>query len=462
MIPIAAALLLGVGIFFAVRGIQSSLATVKAEAAARQLPVGENQGEPQEETTAAPDTAADTVEEKETTVTETVTADSSVVLTDVSSLVESVMPCVVAVTDTLQYTTYYNYNPYDYFFRGDSGSTTKEAEAFGSGVIYTEDDTNIYIVTNNHVVDNEGNYSQYSLSSIGFTVTFCDDTTAEAALIGTDEESDLAVLSVAKESLEQSTLESIAVATVGDSDALKIGEGVFAIGNALGYGQSVTSGIISAKDRSVTVDNITRSLLQTDAAINPGNSGGGLFDRYGRLVGINSAKTVSSDVEGMCFAIPINAAEDVIETIMTTEPVAEEDQGYIGINGETIPETYIESYGYPAGVSITRIGEGSPAEKAGLQIYDIITAVDGKDVTSMDGLKKIINGSPAGTTFTLTVKRPEGRSFTELEVQVTSVRQSDLTTETNESQTETEAPETESESDSGNSLDDIFDWLFNN
>lgn len=402
--------------------------------------------------------------------------DAKTTVLDVSEVVENVMPCVVAITDNLELTSSNSYNPYNYFFGGPrSGTETKETVSSGSGVIIAENEDELLIVTNNHVVNNEGNYSYYSVSSTGLTVQFVDGSTADATVKGTNADEDLAVIVVKLSDLSEETKDAIRVAVCGSSDDLKVGAGVIAIGNAMGYGQSVTTGIISAKDRPVTIDGITRYLMQTDAAINPGNSGGGLFNAKGELVGINSAKSVDTSVEGMGFAIPISTASDIIEDLMNYEPIAEEDQGYLGINGETVPDSYVQNYGYPQGASITRIGEGSPAEEAGLQIYDIITAVNGKSVSSMNELKNQVNSYPAGTTITLSVSRPEGRGFREIEVDVTLVRYEDLgssvtTPGTVPEETAPEEPEEdESRPADGNDdwnpeedgdIDSFFDWLF--
>ena len=360
---------------------------------------------------------------------ETIEQNSAASVTDVADLVEEVMPCVVSVTDNLKITSNPSYNPFSYFFGNSQQNepTTKETPASGSGIIIGQSDTELLIVTNNHVIDNSGNYTTYTVESTGVSVVFCDGSTADVTIKGTDSERDLAVLAVNLNDIPEETREQIRVAVVGSSDKIRVGNAVIAIGNALGYGQSVTLGIISAKERKVTFsDGSEQSLLQTDAAINPGNSGGGLFNMNGELIGINSAKYSNTDVEGMGFAIPLSDVSDIIEDLMNKETIAVEDQGYVGINGETIPDSYITNYGYPAGVSVTRIGEGSPAETAGLQIYDIITAVNGKEVSSMSELKSEINSYAAGETITLSVSRPDGRSFKEMTFEVTLVRYSDL------------------------------------
>ena len=351
----------------------------------------------------------------------TETTGAGIVVTDVSGVVENVMPSLVAVTDNLEVTQ--SYNPYSFYFGQTQGSQSSsyETASSASGVIIGQSEKELLIVTNNHVVDNSGSYSSYTISSTGITVQFVDDSTAPASVKGVNEDWDLAVLAVKLSDLSEETLKNIRIAVIGSSDDTKVGEGVICIGNALGYGQSVTSGIISQKERPVTIDGVTRYLLQTDAAINYGNSGGGMFNAKGELIGINESKNVQEAVEGTCFAIPISAVEDVIEELMNAVTVPVEEQGYIGVNGETVPSSYVERYGYPAGVSITRIIQGSPADAAGLQLYDIVTAVNGKEVTTYDEMKEAISQNKPGTSVEFSIMRPEGRSFTEMTITITTI-----------------------------------------
>ena len=375
----------------------------------------------------------------------------SVTVLDVSDIVDAVMPTVVAITDTLEYTSIKNSNPYSYFF-GQGGGQSYEGAASGSGVIISATDKELLIVTNNHVVDNTSAASSgYSVSSKGLTITFCDDSTAEATVKGTDPDNDLAVLSVNLKDLSEETLKTIRIAVIGSSDELKVGDGVIAIGNAGGYGQSVTTGIVSAKDRKVTIDGKTFNLLQTDAAINPGNSGGGLFNAEGELIGINNSKTVSTDIEGMGFAIPISSAKSIIEELMNLNTVADADKGYLGVTMSTVPSQYV-SQGYPAGVLVSEVVKGSPAEKAGLKAQDIITAVNGRTIKTGEALRALLDTYEAGTTVTLTVQRPEGKSYKETEIKVTLGRYSDIDFGSVE-EPETEAP-------SGYDLDDILKEFF--
>ena len=240
---------------------------------------------------------------------------------DVSSIVEEAMPSVVAITSLMEYQSN---DPYSWFF-GGGGTQTYEVPSSGSGIIVGENDKELLIVTNNHVV----------ADSKELKVAFIDDEVVEAAVKGTDSDSDLAIIAVPLENIPQETRNKVRVAKLGDSDALKVGQGVIAIGNALGYGQSVTVGYVSALNREVrTSENNTRTLLQTDAAINPGNSGGALVNMKGEVVGINAAKYASTEVEGIGYAIPISKAEDIIGDLMnkkTQTQVAEEKRGYLGI-----------------------------------------------------------------------------------------------------------------------------------
>ena len=379
----------------------------------------------------------------------------SVTVLDVSDIVDAVMPTVVAITDTLEYKSVQSYDPYSYFF-GQGGGKSYEGVASGSGVIVAATDKELLIVTNNHVVDASSETSSgYSVSSKGLTITFCDASTAPATIRGTDPDNDLAVIAVNMDDLSNETKSAIRIAVLGSSDDLKVGDGVIAIGNAGGYGQSVTTGIISAKDRKVTIDGVTFSLLQTDAAINPGNSGGGLFNAEGELIGINNSKTVSTDIEGMGFAIPISSAKSVIEDLMNINEVADEDKGYLGITMSTVPQQYV-SQGYPAGVLVSEVVKGSPAEKAGLKAQDIITAVDGKTVKSGEALRAVLDKCQAGTTVTLTVQRSNGRSYQEIEVKVTLSRYSDIDFKSVE-----EAP-TEATTEEEYNLDDILKDFFGN
>lgn len=380
---------------------------------------------------------------------------SGAVVLDVSAVVENVMPTVVAITDTVQYKRLQSYDFYSRFF-GYDGNDSYESVFSGSGVILGSNETELLIVTNNHVADasSSSSSSGYSYTSKGLTIEFVDGSTAPAVIKGTDPNSDLAVVAVKLSDISAETLSAIRTAVIGSSDDLKVGAGVIAIGNAGGYGQSVTTGIISAKDREVTIDDITMTLLQTDAAINPGNSGGGLFNANGELIGINNAKSVSTEIEGMGFAIPISYAESIIKRLMTRETIAEEDRGYLGVTVTTIPDSYISNNGYPAGASITEVAENSPAERAGLQIYDIITAVNDESIRSNEQLVSVVNSYRAGTTVVVTYRRIRGRNWEEYKTNVTLARRAELA----ENQGE-QAEETGAANDGGLDIRDLIpDW----
>ncbi|HIS56518.1 MAG TPA: trypsin-like peptidase domain-containing protein [Candidatus Fimimorpha excrementavium] len=356
----------------------------------------------------------------------TSSSGGGMVAMDVSGIVAEVQPSVVAITDSLQYTTYYNN------FFGQMQGQTQEATASGSGVIIGKNDTELLIVTNNHVVSNnegsETTYSQYKVESVGLTVEFDDGSTGDAYVKGTDEEMDLAVIAVSLDSISADTLNQIKIASVGDSNNCQVGNGVIAIGNALGYGQSTTVGYISALNRTVTTeDGYSKQVIQVDAAINPGNSGGGLFNTKGELIGINSAKIAEEDVEGVGYAIPITDAEDIINELMNKTPVEEGEEGYLGVMGVSVPDQLVQGYGYPAGASVNQITEGSPAAEAGLRVYDIITGVNGRQITSFEQLQNVIHGYPAGETVELTVMRASsGNEFEELTISVTLAHQEDI------------------------------------
>ncbi len=253
-----------------------------------------------------------------------------------------------------------------------------------------------------------------------------EDNVISAKVKGTDPGKDLAVIAVKVSDIPQETLDIIKIATVGDSGTLEIGEPVVAIGNAYGYGLSVTSGIVSALNREVSVEadgmTITNRLIQTDAAINPGNSGGALLNSKGELIGINSVKFISEDVEGMGYALPISDVESIIGDLMnkvTRDPVKEEDRGYLGITGTDVTSDASKNYGMPEGVFINMITEGSAAEKAGLQKGDIITKLDGSRITGYNQLRETLNYYSAGETITITIQRKENSEYTEKVMDIT-------------------------------------------
>ncbi len=330
--------------------------------------------------------------------------DGTSLVMDASDAAEAVMPAVVAVTSTISEELYY----YGRFSLG-----TQEYESSGSGIIVGQSDTEILIVTNNHVIEDNS----------GVMITFIDDKVVPAIVKGAVPNMDIAVLAVSIKDIEQETLEQIRVAKLGNSDNLRLGERVIAIGNALGLGQSVTQGGISAIGRSITVDNVTfDNMLQTDAAINSGNSGGALINVRGEVIGVNSAKYSSTGVEGIGYAIPISSVVDLINELMnreTRELVPEEERGVIGIGGYAVTSDGQQYYGTPAGVIIQYVEEGSAAEKAGLQQFDIITKFDGQSVTSVEDIQDLLQYYRAGETVTITIAYQENRKYVEHDIEIT-------------------------------------------
>lgn len=329
--------------------------------------------------------------------------------TDVSQVVGEAMPAVVAVASTAVYQM-----PdfgFGWFFGG--GSQSYEVPSSGSGIIIGENDTELLIVTNNHVVQD----------TVSLKITFVDDTAVDAAVKGTDPDTDLAVISVPLDQIPQETKEKIAVARLGDSDGLKVGQGVIAIGNALGYGQSVTVGYVSALNREIkTSDGNTRVLLQTDAAINPGNSGGALLNMKGEVIGINAAKYSSTEVEGIGYAIPVSSVQDILDELMnrkTRSEVAEEKRGYLGIQGTTVDEDAAAAFGMPKGVYVYKILKDGAAADSQLREKDIITKLDGMTVKSMQELQKLLKGYESGETIELLVQRQEDGQYKEIQIPVT-------------------------------------------
>lgn len=343
-----------------------------------------------------------------TTVTETTAKADSLktnpskteIVTDVSEVVDKVMPSVVSITtvSTTEYPSFFGY------------SIPQQSQSSGSGVIVGTNDTELLIVTNNHVISGANS----------LTVTFDDEEIASAVVKGTDANMDLAVIAVNLNDIKQSTMDAIAIATMGDSTALSVGEPAIAIGNALGYGQSVTSGIISALDREVTVDNVTNSLIQTDAAINPGNSGGALLNIKGELIGINSVKYSSTEVEGMGYAIPISSAMPIIEKLMTRETKAKvAESGYLGIHGVDVDSNVSKVYNFPVGVYVSEVVDNCGAEAAGIKQGDIICEVEGTSITSMDDLSEELSYYSPGETVKVVIKRQSEDGYIEKEMEVT-------------------------------------------
>lgn len=323
----------------------------------------------------------------------------------VSDVAENVLPSIVAIDVTVTSTGS------DMFGR----TYSRDSQGSGSGIIVAQDDDNLYIATNNHVVSDASKVS----------VKFNDDSVYSAEVKGTDSDCDLAVVTIPVKDLSSDTLGNIKVATLGDSDKVKVGDQAIAIGNALGYGTSVTVGYISAKEREVSAEDMTMKLIQTDAAINPGNSGGALVDDSGAVIGINSAKYADESVEGMGFAIPVSTAIPIINDIIKSENVSKEEQGYLGIRSPEAVSDYASYYNIPEGVFVKEVSEGSPAEKAGMLAGDIITEFNGREVTSMSSLQEKLSKLKAGTKVKVVVKRANDGEYQEKTLTVTLGKKSD-------------------------------------
>jgi len=292
----------------------------------------------------------------------------------------------------------------------------QEQHGSGSGFIVGKNDTELLIATNNHVINN----------ATKIEVTFIDDAVLEAVVKGTDSMADLAIIAVPLEKISAHTLTSIRIASLGNSDAVRLGEMAIAIGNALGYGQSVTVGYISAKDRTVTIEGNEMVLLQTDAAINGGNSGGPLFNTRGEVIGINSAKYADTDVEGMCFAIPISRAIPILNELMTREILADEDKGFLGVSSRSVTDAMASFYGWPLGAYIVEVLEDGPADKANLYVGDIVTSVNGVKITTADQLVASISSYRHGTTINLTIQRMVNGQYEEIILPVTLAKKADV------------------------------------
>ena len=337
---------------------------------------------------------------------------------DVSSIAKNAMPSIVAITNkSVQEVQDY----FSMFSRG-SGTQEQEVESQGSGIIIGQNDSELLIATNNHVVEDADTLS----------VSFVNNQVCKANIKGTDADNDLAVIAVPLSEIPDDTMSSIAVATMGDSDSVEVGEQVVAIGNALGYGQSVTTGIISAANRVIdsdsssdgssdgttadtsSTDTTGKTYLQTDAAINPGNSGGALLNMNGEVIGINSAKLASTEVEGMGYAIPVSRVSDIIENLMneqTRTKVAAEDQGTIGIKCLDVSSQIQQAYNMPAGIYISEVTSGGAAENAGLKSGYVLTSFDGHSITSTSELKSLLQYYSAGETVEVEVQVPDNGSY---------------------------------------------------
>ena len=358
---------------------------------------------------------------------ETSSSGSSSSSSNVASVVNEVMPSVVSITSTIQSSNYYGFG-------------TQESEGAGSGFIVAKTKDNLMIATNNHVVSD----------ATSLTVGFADDTTAKATVVGTDSSADLAVISVKIKDIKDSTASKIKVATLGSSDDLKVGEEVVAIGNALGYGQSVTTGVVSAKNREVSLTDGTMNLLQTDAAINPGNSGGVLINTDGQVVGINNAKLEDTSVEGMGYAIPITTAKTILTDLMNAGSVSTKDAAFLGVVGRDINESYSSALGIPSGIYVSQVVSGSPAEKAGISAGDVIVKFEGNNVSTMSGLKEKLAIKKANTKVKITFKRAnQSGTYEEKTVTVTLGKKSDFKNVTTDNSSD--SSESDDSSNNGNS-----------
>ena len=318
--------------------------------------------------------------------------------TNASKVYKKVLPSIVAIESTISQSVNIFGQTYE---NKDVGS--------GSGIIVGETQNELLIATNNHVVDGASKID----------ITFINGMKAEAITKGTDASADLAVVSIDLKNLSKDILDAIEVATRGDSDQLLEGEPAIAIGNALGYGQSITIGCISAVNRKVQLEDGEKVLIQTDAAINPGNSGGALINSKGEVIGINTVKLVTSSVEGMGYAIPITYANPILEELMSREIIKKEDQGYLGVLITEVTESMSESFDIPLGVVIKEAVDGGAAKKAGIQNGDIITGVEGVEVTTVSALQEKIKSYRYGTTVTITVQRLKNGAYEPVDIKVT-------------------------------------------
>ena len=341
---------------------------------------------------------------------------------DVSEIASEALPSIVSITtkSVQEVQNYFGmYGMYGYAPQQQE----QEVEGSGSGIIVGKNDDELLIATNYHVVEGADTLS----------VAFTDGNAVEASVKGFDEERDLAVVSVSLDDVEDDTMDAISIANIGSSDDLKVGEQVVAIGNALGYGQSVTTGIVSAKNRRMDSDNNTVTdgsddssdgvnLIQTDAAINPGNSGGALLNMEGEVVGINSAKLASTEVEGMGYAIAISDVTDILQNLMnetSRDKLDDSEHGVLGIKGSSVSSEAVQMYGIPAGVFVKQVTEGGAADKAGLKANSVITEFNGKTVSSINQLIEYLSYYEPDEEVELTVQVPHGTSYKEETVKVT-------------------------------------------
>ena len=376
----------------------------------------------------ATQTESDSSQQTTTTKLQTATASTSTASStssgsmDVTSIVQSAMPSIVAITNkSVQEVQNY----FSMFSRG-GGTQEQEVESQGSGIIIGQNDSELLIATNNHVVEGADTLS----------VCFADDNACEATVKGTDSDNDLAVIAVKLSDISDDTMSKIKIAEIGDSNQLQVGEQVVAIGNALGYGQSVTTGIVSAVNRQLEDSNSENGFIQTDAAINPGNSGGALLNMQGQVIGINSAKLASTEVEGMGYAIPVSTASPIFEDLMnrqTRTKVSSDQAAALGIKGQTVDSSIAEAYGIPQGVYVAEVEQGSAAEKAGITAGSVITKFDDTTIESMDDLKSRLEYYAAGETVDLVVKIADNGSYVEKTLTIT-LGKADTSTTTQDGQ----------------------------
>ena len=343
-----------------------------------------------------------------------VSSDDSEISNTVTKVVDSAMPSMVAIS-TVSKEELDEFYGYFYRFFDEDFDNTYEVQASGSGIIISQNSDELLIATNNHVID----------GATEITVEFIDGKSYNATVKGTAADNDLAVIAVKLSDIDSNTLSAIKVATLGDSTKLKLGESAIAIGNALGYGQSVTVGYISAKERTVQLSDKTMTLIQTDAAINPGNSGGALLNVKGEVIGINSAKYSDTSVEGTGYAIPISDALPIINDLMNSTYVSDEEKPYLGIAGDSVPAAYQERFDWPEGVYVSQITPGSPAELAGLKSGDIITAIDGSEVKSMTDIQAILEKHSVGDQINISVTRSSRGGTESGEVTATLIARKD-------------------------------------
>ena len=380
-------------------------------------------------------------------------------VTDVSGIVEGVMPCVVSITSTASVQGYSIFGQ----------RYEQEISSAGTGFIVGENDDELLLATNNHVVEN----------ATAIQVTFCDESTAQVVVKGTDAQADLAVVAVKKSDLKSETRDAIKVAMLGDSDEVKVGQIAIAIGNAQGMGQSVTVGYISAKDRELDMsDNAnggtkTMNFLQTDAAINGGNSGGPLVDINGNVVGINSAKISDTQVEGMCYAIPISSAIPIINELMNRETLTDEERGYLGVSLTDVSEDAVKMYNVPDGVYVDSVSAGGPAEKAGIKEGDIITEINSVEVNSKSAASDKINSYRSGTEINIVVYRQQtsGNGYEKIDITATlgtaeeagidvkgAGSGQDSSGDSDDAQRDNRQREDDSRDDMDNWFGDMFSW----